>query len=119
MGVFRYPLEIGAGPQGPFETVRALVDTGSIYTWAPRDMLDRLGLVPTGKRACQMADGSVIQRDVTEAVVRLDGQSGHTVVVFGDAADQVLLGAYTLGGFALCADPLNKRLVPMDLLPAM
>jgi hypothetical protein len=39
---------------------------------------------------------------VTEAAVRLDGQSGRTLVVFRDVADQVLLGAYSIEGF-LCA----------------
>jgi len=118
VGVFRHPLEIGAGVDGPFESVEALVDTGSLYTWAPGSMLARLGLRPTGQRGFQLADGTAIRRDVTEALVRLAGQTGHTIVVFGGEHDQILLGAYTLEGFALCADPVNRRLVPMDLIPA-
>jgi len=118
MGVFRQALEIGAGVDGPFESVQALVDTGSLYTWAPASLLTRLGLTPTGQRGFQLADGSAIRRNITEAVVKLAGEVGHTIVVFGGESDQVLLGAYTLEGFALCADPVNRRLVPMDLIPA-
>jgi len=119
MGVFYHSLEIGRGPGGPFENLSALVHTGSLYTWIPRPRLERLGLHPSGTSAFQMAAGTIIERDITEAFVQLNGDSGHTIVVFGDAGDQVLLGAYTLEGFALCADPVNKRLVPMQFLPAM
>ena len=39
------------------------------------------------------------------------------MVVFGDEASQILLGAYTLGGFALAEDPVHRRLVPVTELP--
>jgi predicted aspartyl protease len=66
-----------------------------------------------------MADGTVIHREVTEAVVQLAGQTATTIVVLGEERDQALIGAYTLEGLALCADPVNRRLVPMDLIPAV
>ena len=34
-----------------------------------------------------------------------------TLVVFAGNGDAVLLGAYTLEGFALAPDPVNQRLV--------
>ena len=119
MGVFRYSIEIAARPEGPYEQFEALVDTGSLYTWVPTSVLKKLGLAPTIKRAFQVADGRIIERDVTEAVIRLDGESVHTLCVFADDSDQVLLGAVTLEQFALAADPVNKRLVPMPAIPAM
>jgi clan AA aspartic protease len=119
MGVFRYPIEIAARPEGPFEREDALVDTGSLYTWVPSGVLRRLGVNPTTTRSFQLADGSVVDRDVAEAVVRLDGQAVHTICVFADDTDQVLLGAVTLEQFALAADPVNKRLLPIPAIPAM
>jgi len=118
MGVFRHPLEIAATEEGPFENLRALVDTGSIYTWVPASLLTRLGLTPSEQQAFQLEDGTLIQKGLTEAVVRLLGRTRHTLVVFGDETGPVLLGAYTLEGFTLGVDPMQRRLVPMSPLPA-
>ena len=119
MGVFRYPIEIAARPEGPYERLDALVDTGSLYSWVPSKLLRQLGLAPSGKRQFQLADGRIVARDVVEAVIRLDDQIVHTICVFTDESDQVLLGAVTLEQFALAADPVNKRLVPMPAIPAV
>ncbi len=118
MGTFTYRVELGARPEGPFRAVDALVDTGSLYTWVPRTLFEQLGIEPSGKRAFQMADGRIIERDIAEPVIRIDDQIAHTICVFADPNDIVLLGAYTLEGFALAADPVNKRLVPMPSIPA-
>jgi predicted aspartyl protease len=119
VGVFRYSIGIAAGPDGPFERLDALVDTGSLYTWVPAATLGRLGLRPTGKRPFFTADSRVIERDIGRVWVSIDGQQEITLIVFGEETDQVLLGAYTLEGFALAADPVNKRLVPMPAIPAV
>jgi hypothetical protein len=37
-------------------------------------------------------------------------------VVFGGDSTPVLLGAYTLEGLSLAADPVNRRLVPLTEL---
>lgn len=118
MGLFKYRIEIAAAKDGPFYPVEALVDTGSLYTWIPGKTLRGAGLNPTGTRAFQLADGQIVQREITEAVVRLDGDVVHTICVFGDDRDQALLGAVTLEQFSLAADPVNKRLVPMPAIPA-
>ena len=44
-------------------------------------------------------------------LVRWDGETMPTLVVFGGNGNAVLLGAYTLEGFALAPDPVNQRLV--------
>jgi len=104
-------MEIG-DPQGRrWEAVDALVDTGSTYTWTPRGLLERLGVRPQFRREFQTADGRVVQREMAETRVRLDGEDRMTLVVFGGEGDVVLLGAYTLEGFALAPDPVNRRLV--------
>ena len=104
-------MDIG-DPQGErWEAVQALVDTGASYTWAPREVLDRLGVQPEFRWEFETADGRIIERDVAETRARLDGQQRVTLVVFGDAGSRPLLGAYTLEGFGLAPDPVNRRLI--------
>lgn len=113
MGSFRYPVEIGAPHGQTFESLDALVDTGATYTWIPRPVLERLGIVPAFKREFLLADGTRIQRDVAQALARIDGQSLYTLCIFGDEASEPLLGVVTLGEFGLGVDPVNRRLIPV------
>jgi clan AA aspartic protease len=118
MGVFYQPLAVAAAETGPYEEFRGLVDTGSLFTWVPGSALRRIGLQPTGKRQFYTADSRVIERDVCRAWVRIEGREDLTLVVFGGDTDHVLLGAYTLEGLGLAADPVNRRLIPMPAIPA-
>ena len=111
-------MELAAKPEGPFHAVDALEDTGSVYTWVPGQALRELGLEAAERIEFIMANGRHEFRDAVEAVMRLDGRVRHTICVFGQDSDQVLLGAYALEGFGLAADPVNRRLVPMPTLPA-
>ena len=111
MGTFSVDLDIG-DPRGEvWETVQALVDTGSSYTWVPRRLLDRLDVRPQFQREFETADGRVVQRDLAVTMVRWNGETMPTLVVFGGNGDAVLLGAYTMEGFSLAPDPVNRRLV--------
>ena len=113
MGTFETTIEIGDPGGERYERLEALVDTGSTYTWVPGDLLRRLGVQPVGRREFETADGRVIERDVGRTWVRIDGQALPTLVVFGEEGSRPLLGAYTLEGFGLAADPLRRRLVPV------
>lgn len=104
-------LEIGDSRGQSWETFQALVDTGSTYTWIPRQFLERLNVYPQFQREFETADGRVIQRDMATTKVRWNGETMPTLVVFGGESVAVLLGAYTLEGFALAPDPVNRRLV--------
>ena len=113
MGMFEATLDVG-DPQGTrYESIDAMVDTGATYSWVPKDVLARLGVTPEFRRQLMTADGRVIERDMAETRVRFDGQQRTTMVVFGDEGSKPLLGAYTLEGFGLAADPLGKRLIPV------
>ena len=111
MGTFLVALEIGDHRGQTWETIEALVDTGSTYTWIPRPLLDRLEVRPQFQREFETADGRVVQRDMATTMVRWNGETMPTLVVFGGDRDAVLLGAYTLEGFSLAPDPVNRRLV--------
>ena len=118
VGTFSKRIELAATAEGPFRSVSALVDPGSIYTWVPGRILRGLGIAATDRYEFIMANGDKIQRDRAEALIRIDGRVMHTICVFGEDGDQALLGAYALEGFALAVDPLRRRLVPMEVLPA-
>lgn len=114
---FKQRIELAGSAEGPFQGMYALVDTGSVYTWVPGRILHDLGISPIDQYEFIMANGDRIKRERGEAVIRMDGRDFHTICVFGDDKDQVLLGAVTLEQFALTVDPVRKRLVPMPELP--
>ncbi len=113
MGTFSYAIEVG-DPQGQhYERVEALVDTGASYTTLPASLLRRLGVQPFTRRRFRIASGQVVERDVGQTWIRLNGETYVQLVVFG-TEDQSLLGAMSLEGFGLAVDPLGKRLVPVE-----
>ncbi|MDO8615893.1 MAG: hypothetical protein Q7T33_09195 [Dehalococcoidia bacterium] len=118
VGTFRYRFEIAAAVDGPFQAIDGLVDTGSLYTWIPRPTLAALGVKPTERLEFLMANGERVYRDAAEVVIRLDNRFRHSICVFGDGKDLILLGALTLEQFTLAVDPANERLVPMPAIPA-
>ncbi len=114
MGTFQVEVEIG-DPQGEqFEGVSVLVDTGSTYTVLPRSLLERLNVEPTDRGRFRLADGRTIEEDIGQTWLRVNGKQVITLVVFGDEGAAPLLGAYALEGLLLGADPVGKRLVPVE-----
>ena len=112
MGSFRVMIEIGDQDGERYETVEALVDTGATYTWVPRSMLERLGHAPEEEREFILADGRRVLYGAKWIVVRLDGRSHPTPVVFGDEGTEPLLGVVTLEEFGLGVDAVNQQLIP-------
>ena len=113
MGTFRYHIELAATPEGPFQALDALVDSGATYTLVPKSVLERLGVRAVDTQTFVIADGKQIERDLGEAVVRIDGRIRTSVVIFGDEGVDPLLGAVTLEGFGLGIDPVGQRLIPV------
>ena len=119
MGTFQVEIEIG-DPQGErYERIPALVDTGSTYTVLPRALLTRLGVEASDRDRFRLADGRVVEQDLGQTWLRVDGRSVITIVVFGDEGASPLLGAYALEGLRLAPDPLRKRLVRVEGLLMM
>ena len=111
MGIFHVPIEIG-DPQGSrFERVDALVDTGATYTVVPSSWLRDLGVATHGRAPFEFADGKLEELDIGQTQVRVNGQEITTLVVFGAEHVEPLLGAYTLEGLRLAADPVGRRLI--------
>jgi len=118
MGTFAYPIEVGPLSGDRWDQLDALVDTGATYTWIPRPLLDRLGIVPSDRRTLRLANGQIIERDAGPVLVRLEGRTVATTCIFGDPGSMALLGAVTLEESAFAPDPIHKRLIPITALLA-
>lgn len=98
---------------------RALVDTGSEYTWIPSKTLEKIGVNREKKDlAFTMANGQTITRSVGFAILRVDKYFTTDEVVFAEPGDLTLLGARTLEGLGLVVDSRKKKLVASGPLPA-
>ena len=88
--------------------VRFLVDSGATYTVLTRGVWEELGLKPMGEVEFVLADGTVIKRAISEALLELPGYGErHTPVVLGESEEENLLGVVTLEIFGLVLDPLR------------
>ena len=111
MGTFRVDIVIGDPDGERWESVNALVDAGATYTWLPREVLERLGVQPQLQREFRTADERVVELEMGIATARWDWEALPTLVAFGNEGSLALLGAYTLEGFGLAADPINRLLI--------
>ena len=94
-----------------------LVDSGAAYSVVPAAVLKRLGIKPTSKRTFILADGSSVERQMGNALFRLNGSEGASPVIFGQKDDSTLLGIVSLEALGLILDPLKRELraLPMVL----
>jgi clan AA aspartic protease len=116
MGTFSVRIEVGDPGGERFEALEALVDTGATYTMVPAPTLERLGVSRHARERFTLADGRDVELDFGHTWVRIDGRTVITLVVFGEPGTRSLLGAYTLEGVRLAADPVARRLVPVTAL---
>ena len=98
---------------------RALVDTGSEYTWVPEKILERIGVsIEKKDLAFTMANGQQITRNVGFAIIRINNHFTIDEVVFAEPGDLTLLGARTLEGLSLIVDSQKRKLVAAGPIPA-
>ena len=112
VGVFRVELEVGSPGRDEFVAVQALVDTGAIYTMLPEDLLDGLGVPRLETDVFELADDSLVEYPLGDAVVRLLGRMRMVPVVFARVGNTPLVGATTLEILRLIVDPVEERLMP-------
>ena len=112
MGVFSIKAELGDPSGQRYEPIELVVDTGSSYTTLPASKFRALGVESVGKQRFVLADGRMIDGDVGQTWLRLEGRTRMTVVAFGEEDAEQLLGAVTLEEFGLGIDTVAKKLVP-------
>jgi clan AA aspartic protease len=109
-----------ANPATPAQptTVEFLVDSGAVYAFVPRDVLERLAIAPHSRQRFRLADGSVIERDRGDAVFFYKGRRGAAPVIFGEKGDAALLGAVTLESLGFVLDGIRRDLLPLPMVIA-
>lgn len=97
---------------------KAMVDTGSEFTWISTKTLESIGIDRVKKdQPFVMANGTVITRSIGYAEILVGQQRTVDEVVFAEKGDLLLLGARTLEGLGLMVDPRRKRLVASGPAP--
>ena len=106
------------GPSGRAESLRFLVDSGATYTLLPNDTWRSIGLTPKRSQNFNLADGTMIERQISECHITLPQGEGHTPVILGEAGDEALLGVITLENLGLVLNPFTRTLQPMRMMLA-
>ena len=115
MGV-TYVSGTAVGPSGE-EGLDFLVDSGSQYTLIPEQAWRRIGLESRRRQRFRLADGTLMEREISNCVVRLANLGETpTPVILGAAGDVALLGAVTLEELGLVLNPFSRTLHPAALL---
>ena len=106
------------GPSGLARSVHFLVDSGAKYSLLPIDDWRAIGLAPERRLTFVLADGTRVERDVSECHISLPQGKGHTPVILGEPGDEALLGIVTLEILGLVLHPFNRTLQPARMLLA-
>ena len=104
------------GPGGKQSTVRFLVDSGATYSLLPDQAWQAIELEPKRLMTFTLADGTSIERQVSECHLSVAQGEGHTPVILGEPGDEPLLGVVTLEILGLVLNPFNRSLQPMRML---
>ena len=103
------------GPDGKEETVRFLVDSGATYSSPPKPVWESIGLVRKREETFTLADGTAIEREVSEFYLSIPQVEAHTPVILGEQSDKALLGVVTLEILGLVLNPFNRTLQPIKM----
>ena len=101
----RNPADLDRAWEGLF-----LVDTGATDSLMPRPHLEAIGLRPKGRREYVLADGAVIEVDITTAELEIMGEIVGGTILFGEADTVPLLGVTALESAGIEVDPVNRQL---------
>lgn len=103
------------GPTGQSRKLKLMVDSGAAYSLLPTTIWKAIKLKPKKKAEFTLADGTSIERKVSECHIALADEDGHTPVILGEPGDEPLLGVLTLENLGLILDPFKRELRPMKL----
>ena len=103
------------GPSRLSRKLKLMVDSGAAYSLIPTKVWKALKLKPMETLTFTLADGTDIEREVSECRIALNGVERHTPVILGEPGDEPLLGVITLEVLGLVLDPFKRELRPMKL----
>lgn len=116
MGMFKKRVKVSNSkdPNRFFEE-EFWVDTGALYSFAPEDYLEKIGVEPSAKRNLILADGRQDTRLLGFCDFQIEGFEGNIPcpIVFAPKDSLFLLGATALENFGVEVDPIQKKLKPI------
>ena len=115
LAVFESTLTVYSPDGARCREIVAPVDTRSLYSIIPAEILRELGIEPVIESRFNYRDGSILNLPIGWTRVALPGKAGHSHIAFGNAPRQTVIGGLTLVELALAADPENKRFIPGEL----
>ena len=96
--------------------VRFLVDSGAVYSLLPLKAWKKIGLKAKRTMIFSLADGTTVERKVSECRISLPQGEGHSPVILGEKDDEALLWMVTLEVLGLVLDPFKRALRPMRMM---
>jgi clan AA aspartic protease len=103
-----------AGKRKKSAKVKFLLDSGATYTLLPEPVWKEIGLKPKRSMTFTLADGTEVERQISESYIRLPQGEGHTPVILGEPGDEALLGSVTLEMLGLILNPFKRTLQKMQ-----
>ena len=117
MGTFTAKLRVWkADHPEDAEELELLVDTGASFSWISKSRLERLGVAATYQMPFRTIDGRVLERDMAVVYIASDGRSVPDLVVMAEEGESEVMGAHSIEGLGMAADPVQKKLVPTVML---
>ena len=114
MDVFSVAFALYRPDRTRFRSLTGVVDTGASFTVIPAATLDELGITRDKHALFSLADGSIQELALGNAMIEVQGYVASVSVVFGSDRRKTLIGARTLATLRLAVDPVYERLLPVD-----
>ena len=89
--------------------VELVVDTGSVFTWINRRVLEEIGVRPRRVRLFKTIDGRVVSREVGMVTIAYESYKGDVEVVFAEEGDAIVMGVATLETLGFEVDPVTGK----------
>ena len=117
MGTFTAKLRVWS-PAHPerVEELEPIVDTGAAFSWIARARLERLEVTPSRRMQFRTIEGRVLERELAIVYVATDGYTAPDLVVMAEPGEMEVIGAHSIEGLGLAADPVQKKLIPTVML---
>lgn len=87
-----------------------LVDTGAFDCLVPANRLREIGLVPKGKRAYELADGTEVELQITTGELEFMGEIVGSTLIFGPDGTEPILAVTALESAGFEVDPRTQQL---------
>ena len=101
-----------------WQWIELALQRGTIHTFIPTPVLNRLGVQPFIEEKFLMRDGRIIKRRKGVAKFRYQKQIGGSSVIFGRPGDPTVIGELGLASVGLDLDRKTGELKPLPMILA-